>query len=316
VVVTLILSYATLVFGELAPKRIAMQRAEGWGLVVARPLAGLSRVTRPVVWLLSASADLVVRLFGADPHQQRADVTEEEIRDLVAAQASFTPHQRSIISGAFEIAERTLHEVMRPRRDVVVIDVAASCKEAVEVLLASGHSRAPVAEAADLDRVVGVVHLRDVIDRDGPVTDAAQPPFAFPETAPVLYTLRELQHARQQLAIVINEHGGAEGIVTVEDLLEEIVGEIYDETDKDFETVEREPDGAVVLPGRFPVHDLEEIGIEVPEGHYATVAGLVLAALGRIPEAPGDTVTVGAWQAEVLEVEGRAITKVRLRRAR
>jgi putative hemolysin len=266
--------------------------------------------------LLSASADAVVRLFGADPGQQPADVTEEEIRDLVAAQTSFTPHQRSIISGAFEIAERTLQEVLRPRRDVVVIDVAASCKEAVEVLLASGHSRAPVAEAADLDRVVGVVHLRDVIDRDGPVAEVAQPPFAFPETAAVLDTLRELQHARQQLAIVINEHGGAEGIVTVEDLLEEIVGEIYDETDRDFQTVEREPDGAVVLPGRFPVHDLEEIGIDVPEGDYATVAGLVLTALGRIPEAPGDTVVVGEWEAEVLEVEGRAITKVRLRRTR
>lgn len=313
VVVTLILSYLTLVFGELAPKRIAMQRAEGWGLLAARPLAALSRLARPVVWLLSHSADVVVRIFGADPDQQRAEVTEEEIRDLVAAQTSYTPQQRRIISGAFEIAERSLQEVLRPRRDVVVIDVEATCEEATRVLVDSGHSRAPVAENADLDRVVGVVHLRDLVEKGGTAGERAQPPLAFPESAAVLDTLRRLQHERQQLAVVINEHGGAEGIVTVEDLLEEIVGEIYDETDRDVMTIERQPDGSIVLPGRFPVHDLEEIGVEVPEGDYNTVAGLVLAALGRIPEAPGDIVDVGGgWQADVLEIDGRAITRVRL----
>jgi putative hemolysin len=315
VVVTLVLSYLTLVFGELAPKRVAMQRAEGWALLAARPLAVLSSATRPIVWVLSRSADVAVRLLGADPDQQRQDVTEEEIRDLVAAQTTFTPQQRRIIGGAFEIAERSLNEVLRPRRDVMVLDEAMPVGEAVDVMITSGFSRAPVAAGCDLDHVSGVVTLRELVAARGAGTvgEIASQPVMFPESVPVLDALRTLQHNRQQLAVVINEHGGGEGIVTVEDLIEELVGEIYDETDQDILTVEREAGGVIVLPGRFPMHDLPEIGVEVPEGDYATVAGLVLSALGRIPEAPGDVVVVGEWQAEVLGVEGRAITRVRLR---
>ncbi len=127
VVVTLLLSYFTLVFGELAPKRVAMQKAERWGMVMARPLAFLSKITRPIVWLLSWSTDVAVRLMGGDPDQQREEVTEEELRDMVAAQVTFTPQQRVIIDGAFEIAERTLEQVLVPRSQVFVLDSALTC---------------------------------------------------------------------------------------------------------------------------------------------------------------------------------------------
>lgn len=232
VVVTLLLAYVTLVFGELAPKRVAMQRAEGWGLIAARPLAVLSALTRPAVWMLSHSTDLAVRLMGGDPERQREEVSQEELRDLVGTHRAFSPEQRAILSGAFEITERTLAQVLRARRDVVVLTATASSADSLEVLVASGHSRAPVAEGGDLDSVVGIVHLRDLIGAGRtPVRERASAAVFIPESAKVLRALREMQDVRQQLAIVVDEHGGGAGIVTVEDLLEELVGEIRDEHD-------------------------------------------------------------------------------------
>jgi putative hemolysin len=312
IVITLLLSYVTLVFGELAPKRVAMQKAERWGLVMARPLAFLSKLTRPVVWLLSHSTDVAVRLMGGDPKVQREEVTEEELRDMVAVQATFTPEQRQIIDGAFEIAERSLDEILVPRRDVFVIDASTSCRDALAQLAASGHSRAPVADGGSLDQVTGAVHLRQLLGADDtPVSTVAMEIPMFPESARALTTLREMQTSRVQMALVVDEHGGAAGIVTVEDLVEELVGEIYDETDPDLAAVVHEPDGTIVLPGRFPIHDLPDIGVELPEGDYATVAGLVLELLGRIPVA-GDHATIDGWRLEVRAMRGRAVTEISL----
>jgi putative hemolysin len=314
VVVTLVLAYVTLVFGELAPKRIAMQKSERWGLVMARPLAFLSKLTRPVVWLLSHSTDIAVRLMGGDPKVQREVVTEEELRDMVALQPTFTPEQRQIIDGAFEIAERYLDEILVPRRDVFVIDASTSCRDALVQLAESGHSRAPVAEGRSLDQVTGAVHLRQLLGADDtPVSAVAMELPVFPESAKALTTLREMQTGRVQMALVVDEHGGAAGIVTVEDLVEELVGEIYDETDPDLAAVVHEADGTIVLPGRFPIHDLTDIGVDLPEGDYATVAGLVLESLGRIPVA-GDHATIDGWLLEVRAMRGRAVTEISLAR--
>ena len=310
IIVTLILSYLTLVFGELAPKRIAMQRSERWGLAMARPLAMLSTLTRPIVWLLSHSTDLVVRLAGADPHQQREEVTEEELRDMVAAQVTFTPQQRMIIDGAFEIAERTLGEILLPRGDVFVLDASAPCHEALELLAASGHTRAPVARGLSLDDVVGKVHLRQLLaGGTRPVEEVAVDAPVFPDAARVLTAMRELQVLRAQMAIVVNERGAAVGIVTMEDLVEELVGEIYDETDPDLATVHHEPDGTVVLPGRYPFHDLADLGVELPDGNYATVAGFVLSRLNRIP-AVGEKVELDDNIVEVRAVVRHTITQI------
>lgn len=310
--VTLALAYVTLVFGELAPKRLAMQRAERWGLLAARPLAAMAVVTRPVVWLLSRSTDLAVRVLGGDPSRQREEVTEEELRDMVAVQPTFTPEQRQIIDGAFEIAERTLDEILVPRRDVFVIDASWSCAEALARLAESGHSRAPVGAAASLDQVTGAVHLRQLLGAgDEPVSTVAMDIPMFPDSAKALHALRQMQAGRVQMALVVDEHGGAAGIVTVEDLVEELVGEIYDETDPDLATVVHEADGTIVLPGRFPIHDLPDIGVELPDGDYTTIAGLVLDQLGNIP-APGDEATIDGWRFQVRSMRGRAITEVSL----
>jgi putative hemolysin len=312
VAVTLVLAYVTLVAGELAPKRIAMQHAEGWGMLVARPLAGIATAARPVIWLLSNSTNVVVRLLGGDPHREREEITTEELRDLVASQVSFTAQQQAIISGAFELAERPLHDVLRPRPDVLTLDAAAPCHEGLEILAESGRSRAPVGAGGLLDEVVGVVHLRDLLRGDSgeAVASVAAPATVLPESARVLDALREMQHRRSQLAVVVNEHGGAEGIVTVEDLLEELVGEIYDESDRDIFALRHRPDGSMVVPGRFPAHDLVDLGVDIPDGAYATVAGFVLDRLQRLPDVPGDVVEEGRWQFIVTALGDRSITEV------
>jgi putative hemolysin len=315
-IVTIALTFVTLVFGELAPKRIAMQRAEGWALLVAKPLDIIATASRPAVWLLSFATDLVVRLAGGDPKAQREEVTTEEIRDMVAAQQDFSVEQRTIIHGAFEIADRILREILVPRRDVLTLPIDLSAREALTQLMASGHSRAPVVGPAGLDDVVGVVHLRDLIDATGPVSALAKPGLFLPETLRVSDALRQLRGERQTLAMVVDERGAIDGIVTMEDLVEEIVGEIYDETDRDVQSVVKEADGALLMPGSFPIHDLPDIGFDLDgteDGDYTTIAGMVLAALGHIPTEPGETVTLPLFTAEVVEVTGRAITRVRLR---
>jgi putative hemolysin len=310
VVVTMVLTYLTLVVGELAPKRIALQSPERWARRAARPLATISTLTRPAVWVLSKSTDLLVRLAGADPDRQREGVTEEEVRDMIATGGVFRPDQRRILAETIKIGARRLSDVLVPRRAVVAVPADASVAEAIDSLVRTTHGRAPVYRG-DLDDVLGLVTLQVLVGAEGQVADHVRRVLALPESMGVLDALRRLQAEREQLAIVINEYGGTEGIITVEDLLEELVGEIYDDFDPDSHSIQPEPDGSLVLPGAFPVHDLPDLGIDLPEGDYATVAGLVLERLGRIPDR-GETVDVDRWRLEVLEVDRNAITKVRL----
>ncbi|GAA1896244.1 hemolysin family protein [Asanoa iriomotensis] len=316
VVVTIVLTFFTLVFGELAPKRIAMQRAEGWALMVARPLDVLSTVSRPLVWLLGKTSDLVVRLSGGDPQAAREEVSTEELRDMVAAQQTIPDDQRMIISGAFEVADRVLREVLTPRGHVFTLAADTPAPEALRSIVKAGQSRAPVVGPTGLDDVLGLVHIRDLVDSDGTVGASANPVVFLPETLKVTDAIRQLRQQRQQFAVVVDERGAVDGIVTMEDLVEEIVGEIYDETDRDVQEVVRTPEGDLLLVGTYPIHDLPDIGVDLgADEHrdYTTVAGLLLARLGHIPTAPGETVELPAHTAEVVEVTGRAITRVRLR---
>ncbi|WP_198680924.1 hemolysin family protein [Lentzea terrae] len=295
-----------------------MQYALRWALLVARPLDVLSTISRPAVWALSASTNLVVRIFGGNPDAEAEQLTAEELRELVAGQRGINAEQREIITGALEIHERRLREVLVPRRSVFILsgdlDVAAARGE----LAASGHSRAPVVRDSHLDDVVGVANLRDLLDDDVKLVDVLRAPVVFPDSVRVSEALRRFKAEREQFGLVMDEHGAVAGIVTLEDLLEEIVGEIYDETDRDVMAVARAEDGSLVLPGTFPIHDLTDVGVELPdapEGGYSTIAGLVLVLLGRIPEQPGDVVRVSGWTIEVVSIAHHAITSVRLRRA-
>ncbi|TYB97553.1 HlyC/CorC family transporter [Micromonospora sp. WP24] len=319
VAVTLALTFVTLVFGELAPKRIAMQSAERWALLVARPLDLLAGLTRPAVWALGATSDLVVRLVGLDPSPQRDEISPDEVRDIVAGNHGFTKEQQTIIAGAVEIADRRLRAVLVPRLQVFCLDSGTTAEAARLVLAASGHSRAPVVRHGGLDDAVGVIHLRDLVGVPDhrPVDEFVRPPMLLPDSLPVVDALRQFKAERQHIALVVDERGAVDGIVTLEDILEEIVGEIYDETDRDVRAVRTDPDGTLRLPGTFPVHDLAAVGVELPgrpEGDYTTIAGLLLACLGHIPTVTGEDVAFDGWRLEVARIDHRAITEVRLRR--
>ncbi|WBB81317.1 hemolysin family protein [Micromonospora sp. WMMD882] len=318
VLVTLVLTFVTLVFGELAPKRIAMQRAERWALLVARPLDLLASFSRPAVWALGATSDVVVRLAGVDPKPQRDEISPDELRDIVAGNHGFTKEQQTIIAGAVEIADRRLRAVLVPRLQVFCLDSGTTAEAARLVLAASGHSRAPVVRHGGLDDAVGVLHLRDLVGvpDDRPIDEYARPPMLLPDSLPVVDALRQFKAERQHIALVVDERGAVDGIVTLEDILEEIVGEIYDETDRDVRAVRPEPDGSLLLPGTFPVHDLVDVGVELPgrpEGDYTTIAGLLLACLGHIPTETGEHVTIDGWRLEVADIDHHAIAQVRLR---
>ncbi len=313
-VVTAILSFVTLVFGELAPKRLAMQRTEGWALLVAVPLAFLAKVAAPVIWVLSASTDMVVKLFGGDPNQQTEDVTEEEVRELVMTGDLYTGVQRQVIAGALEVTDRTVRQVVTPRLDVTGVRETATVEEAISILAEAGHSRAPVFRDTldDADRFVALLSL---VGRTGTAGEHAEPTVVFPESVGALDALRRMQTARRQLSIVISEHGSLEGILTVEDLVEELVGEIYDEHDPDVEEVVRRDDGTLELVGRFPVHELIDLGVDAPPSEATTISGLVSEQLGRLA-ITGDEVVIGSHVAEVLDCADRTVVRARLRRSR
>lgn len=312
--ITLVLAFVTLVLGELAPKRLALQRAEGWSLTVGRPLHWLSILARPAVWLLSVSTDAVVRVLGGEPGATRQEADLEEVKEMVMANRRLSVDHREVLVGAVEVADRTLREILVPRPDVVSLSDQATVREAISDLLTSGHSRAPVAPDGALDEAVGVAHLRDLVaaNPDSTVSEHVVEVEAFPETVGVLTALRRMQEAHQQMAFVIDEFGGVDGIITVEDLVEELVGEIYDESDRDILRVRRGAGGSLAVPGRFPVHDLVDLGVELPQGDYTTVAGLILNELGSVPEAAGGKLEIGDWTATILSLKGRSIDEVLL----
>ncbi|WP_333891560.1 hemolysin family protein [Mycolicibacterium gadium] len=314
-VVTVLVAIFTLVVGELAPKRLAMQHARRWAVLIATPLEVLSVAARPVVWLLGKATDVVVRLLGGDPSVGREELTVDELRQLITGHRGLSAEQRTIIAGALEIHERRLRQVIVPRPAVRRLDATLSVEQARADLAASGHIRAPVVASGDLDDVLGVVHLRDLLGSSGTVNDVMRPVLNFPDSLRVSSALSRFMAEHEHFAVVIDERGSVAGIVTLEDLLEEIVGEIYDEADRDIWSVKAMPDGSLLLPGTFPIHDLPDVGVDresMPKGDYTTVAGFVVAALGRIPTAPGDRVGLSDCTIEVTAVSRHAITGVRL----
>jgi putative hemolysin len=321
VLVTMALTYVTLVFGELVPKRVAMRRPERWALRAAIPVSAVARASRPLVWLLARSTNLVARPFGAGDDAVPGDLlTDEEVLDVIATESSIPASQRGLVEGVLELRDRTVREVLVPRRDLFVLDADDTVASAVAGLAASGHSRAPVATGGDVQDSVAVAvlgHLLRLPDPGSTTLRAAltRPPTIVPDGALVLDVLRLLQRARRQLALVADEHGTILGMVTIEDLLEEIVGEVYDELDRDLAPDDPRgyrlrDDGWFVLPGTYPVHDLPDLGLVVPDDATAsTVAGLLMDALGALP-AEGDEVRCGSTRLVADLVDGTAIERV------
>ncbi len=315
--ITLLISYFSLVLGELAPKRVALQRAEGLSLLVAPVLDRLATLSRPIIWLLSASTDVVVRLVGADPKIGREEITEEELRDLVAGHRTLGERERELIDEVFAAGERQIREVMVPRTEVEFVDASTPVFKAVKMATAKPHSRYPVVRGSH-DDVLGFVHVRDLFDpdlsgRSVRVGDLARDVMLLPATKRVLPALSEMQRDGQHLAIVIDEYGGTAGIVTLEDLVEELVGDIRDEYDVGGQQPARRlGTGDIEVDGLLNLEDFtEETGITLPEGPYETVAGYVISRLGHVAEID-EQVEVDGHRLTVIERDGRRISKVRV----
>jgi putative hemolysin len=321
VLVTIAISYLSLVVGELTPKRLALQRAEGFSLLVAAPLNAIAKLSRPVIWLLSASTNVLVRLLGGDPKASGESISQEELRDLVTAHESLSSDERRLIGEVFRAGDREVREVMTPRTEVDFLEASMTASRAAKQVSDSSHSRYPVV-GRDEDDVLGFVHVRDLFlpnhpaGRAATVGDLVREVKRLPGTAGVLTALSEMRRENQHLAIVVDEYGGTDGIVTLEDLIEEVIGEIYDEYDEDVAGEEDErPDGPHEVDGLLNLDDFREVtGLQLPEGPYETVAGYVLAELGRLPVV-GDSVEAEGRTLTVLELDGRRIARISVSRA-
>jgi putative hemolysin len=314
IVVTVFIAYLSLVLGELVPKRIALQRVEKVAMFVATPIDFIAKLFRPFIIALSVSTNAIVRLLGIDPHAAKESISGEELRDLVATHEELSQEERNLIDDVFAAGDRELREVMLPRTEVDFLDMAIPVRQAARMIVDQPHSRYPVIRDS-ADDVVGFVHIRDILDpdlaeREIRVGELARPVTAFPSSKGILDTLTEMRRSRQHLALVQDEYGGTAGIVTMEDLVEEVIGDIKDEYDVDVVPGQPRVLGEVSVDGLLNLDDFEEeTGIELPEGPYETVAGFLVASLTRLPVV-GDTVRQGEYEFRVLELDGRRISRV------
>jgi putative hemolysin len=315
--VTLVISFVTLVVGELAPKRLALQRAESTAKLVGPSLDRIATVARPVIWLLSRTTDIVVRLLGGDPTANREAISEDELRGLVAAHEALSRDERRIIDHVFAAADRSVSEVMIPRTEVDFLDAGTTVSRALRQTLDARHSRYPVVRG-NSDDVVGFVHIRDLMHPHHPagraatVGDVARPVAELPGSKRVLAALSEMRREGYHLAIVVDEYGGTDGIVTLEDLIEEVVGDIRDEYDAPAERAGPLGFGEYDVDGLANLDDFaEQTGVRLPEGPYETVAGWMMRALGRLPVV-GDAVEVDGLRVAVAELDGRRVARLRV----
>jgi putative hemolysin len=314
VLVTIAISYLSLVFGELVPKRLALQRSEAFALALGPMIDRVSKVSRPVIWLLSKSTDAVVRLLGGDPRAQKEQMSDEELRELIDQHETLGEEERRIVEDVFEAGDRQIREVMIPRTEVDFLDAATPVYKAAKYALTQPHSRYPVTRGS-VDDVIGFVHVRDLLDpqmsgRSVRVGELVRDTLVLPWTRPILAALADMRREGTHLAMVADEYGGTAGIVTMEDLVEELIGDIRDEYDVAEAETTRHRGGDLEVDGLLNLDDFEdETGVELPEGPYETVAGYVVSRLGRLPEV-GDSVEFEGVRLVVRELEGRRVSRV------
>jgi putative hemolysin len=314
--ITLVISYVSLVLGELVPKRLALQRAEGLSMLVAPLLDRVATLARPLIWLLSRSTNALVRLLGGDPQASREAISEEELRDIVAAHETLGPEERQLIEEVFSAGSRQLHEVMVPRTEVDFLDESTPVYKAIRDLVGSPHSRYPVVRGSQ-DQVAGFVHVRDLFapgvnGHSTRVGELVREVKLVPGTKRVLATLSEMRREGHHLAIVVDEYGGTDGIVTLEDLVEEVIGEIHDEYDVERDLARPLAGGDMEVDGLLNREDFRErTGLHLPDGPYETVAGFLMNELGRVPDV-GDTLERLGRRFTVTALDGRRVARVHL----
>jgi putative hemolysin len=316
-------SYLSIVIGELVPKSIALRKAESYALIIARPLQGLSWLATPVVWLLSSSANILLRPFGDHTTFTEARRSVKELQGMVAEASvagSIPPEAGEIAHRALQLPELTAADVMVPRQDVILIARKATRDQIRNTLMEHGHNRLPVFEGT-IDNIVGYIMMKDVLtlawERELFVLeDLLRAPYFVPDTTPVVTLLSAMRERHQPFAIVIDEHGGMSGIVTIEDLVEELVGEIFSEHARPVpQNVVKEADGSLVAVGTTPIRELNRmLDVKLPEdGDWTTIAGLCLSVAGRVPVVGQSFVVEDSIVLEVIDASPRRVRKVRVR---
>ena len=321
VLITVMMAYFNLVLGELVPKRIAMQRAEAIAFRGIGILRGVAAVMRPFVRLLSFSTNVVVRLCGMDPHADQENVTEEEIRmmvDVGGEKGVIEDTQKEMINNIFEFDDITAEDIMTPRTDVEAIEVEDGIVEALRIGVDGGYSRLPIYEE-EIDNIIGVLYVKDLlpyvgqeIPRDVNIRHIMRETYFVPGTKRCGELFKDMTEKRMQMAMVVDEYGGFEGIVTMEDLLESIVGNIQDEYDHEEEEVTQTGEYTFEVDGSINIEELGDLlGISLPEGEYETIAGYIMSELGRIPgEDEHPVVTFGNVTFTVMAMDERRLERV------
>jgi putative hemolysin len=317
-----VLTYLTVVIGELVPKAVALQKAEPLAIALAIPLDVLARAVSPIVWILQQSANFLARLFGVDPapagvHGYTREDLMHTVREAEDTGAIETAEEEMLYK-VFDFAGKEVHEVMVPRPEVVAVSVDLPPEECLAAVIDSPYTRYP-AYRGSVDEIAGILHVRDLFsalnDRgiaNVSIDEILRPAFVVPETKDLAALLGDFRRTKNHMAIVIDEYGSMEGLITLEDVLEEIVGEIEDEYDLPDEAVERLDESTIRIDGTFPIDDFnEQFGTELPQEDYHTVAGFVFGQLGRAPE-EGDEVEHERLRFRVLDLEGSRIERLQV----
>jgi CBS domain containing-hemolysin-like protein len=313
----LVITMLHIVLGELAPKSVAIREPEATTLWVALPLFAFYKLTYPAIWLLNRTANALLKLIGIAPASEgEASHDEDELRLLLASShaSHVSKHKRELLDNIFELSHRMARQIMVPRQDVVYLSTARPLAENLRMARRSGHTRFPLCEG-DLDHVIGLIHIKDIFRRERPITslkDVAREIAFVPETLELDRLLKRMRTERFHLAAVIDEYGGVSGIVTLETVIEEIVGEIQDEFDVEAPELRKTGEGVYEVSGGMLVEDLEEeLEIEFSERDEDTIGGVVLSELGRAPVV-GDKVELGPVSIEVLDIELNRINTLRI----
>ena len=324
IVLTLVISYCSIVISEMVPKRIAMQRNEQIARAVVPAISAFAKVCRPIIWLIGKNTNGIVRLLGFDPNETESEVSDEELRVLVSSNTNLTKDERTILDDVFDASETIVAEVMRPRADVVFLDGDTPLADAAAQVRELPYSRYPVI-GKSFDDVLGFVHVRDLLDVRDPnaktVADVTREGISLPGTSKLLPSLSLLRKRGIHLAVVIDEYGGTDGIVTLEDMTEELVGDIRDEYDlpedtpKDKLPTDVFVEGVATIDGGMTIEDFADLtGIELEDGPYETVAGYFLAHSGKMGEVGDHLVVDDAYTMTITKVDGRRIETIEVRK--
>lgn len=323
VLVTLAMSYISLVFGELVPKRIAQNNPENFSAKVVGPVLAVGAVMRPFVFFLTFSTNVVLRLLRIDTNMSDRSVTEEEIRmmvDVGRESGNIHEQEKQMIENIFEFNDTAVSEIMTHRTNIVSLDVDSSYEEVLNIAVNEKYTRIPIYED-NIDNIIGILHIKDLLYHvaDGSkqpfsLRSMIRPPYIVPESKNIDATFRQMQRDRSQLAVVIDEYGGTAGIITIEDLLEEIVGNMQDEYDEDEQVITCSNEGVFDVSGMATPEEVSDAtGVELPDEDYDTVAGLVINLLGRIPEEDEKPeVTYRNLLFQVLEMDEKRISRLRI----